>query len=80
LMVRMGDPLIRVFAPRDAIRVVAILPGGEIKNLHFDEESKEWQARFDVPTHSEETQYVMQLVTVLKNGNRLLNRFLTAWT
>jgi hypothetical protein len=75
LTVRMGDPLIRVLAPRDALQVVAIFADGQIKNLRFDAESQEWQARFDVPSYSAEAEHSIRLIAVLKNGVRQYRNF-----
>jgi Ca-activated chloride channel family protein len=63
-----GDPLILVKAPADAAQVIAILPGGEIKRLHFVD--GQWQARFDIPTYASEGDYVIQVIIVNQNGAR----------
>ena len=70
LRARMGDPLIRVDAPADALRVIAIMPTGEIKPLVYDDSSRRWQARFDIPTYAREGEYEVTIVVVLKNGTR----------
>jgi hypothetical protein len=70
LRARMGDPLIGVEAPADAVQVIAILPGGEIKRLIYDPASRKWLLRFDIPTYAREGEYVITVIEVLKNGAR----------
>jgi hypothetical protein len=67
---RAGDPLIRVLAPADAVQVIALMPGAEIKRLLFDPERGEWLARFDIPTYAAEGDYIVRVVIVLKDGSR----------
>jgi len=67
---RAGDPLIRVQAPPDAVQVIALLPGGEIKRLLFDIDRGEWLARFDIPTYAAEGDYFVRIAIVLKDGSR----------
>lgn len=70
LKVRMGDPLIAVKAPRDCRQVIAVLPGGEIKKLEFNPLSREFEARFDVPTWASEGAFRVEILVVLPSGTR----------
>ena len=70
LHVRMGDPLIAIVAPADALRVVAVMPDGTVKLCVFDGASKTWQARFDVPAYYHEKAYDIAILIVLANGER----------
>jgi hypothetical protein len=72
LRARMGDPLIRIDAPADAEQVVALMPGGEIKRLQFNPQSRQWEARFDIPTYASEGQYEITVVIVHRDGRRQL--------
>jgi hypothetical protein len=72
LRARMGDPLIRIDAPADAEQVVALLPGGEIKRLQFNPASRQWEARFDIPTYASEGQYEITVVILHRDGRRQL--------
>jgi hypothetical protein len=67
---RWGDPLITVEAPSDALRVIALLPDGEIKVLEFNTDTLRWEARFDIPTYLPEGHYTIAVVVVLKDGTR----------
>ena len=77
LKVRMGDPLIAVEAPDDAMRVVAILPDGTIKNLRYESAARRWEARFDVPEYSQQGAHEIIILIVQKSGarRRLTMRF-----
>jgi hypothetical protein len=70
LRARMGDPLIRIDAPADASQVVALLPGGEIKRLQFNASSRQWEARFDIPTYAGEGEYQITVIIVHRDGRR----------
>ncbi len=70
LRARMGDPLIQVEAPPDALQVVAVLPGGEIKRLMWNAAAGRWEARFDIPTYAQEGTYVITVIIVDRNGTR----------
>jgi hypothetical protein len=70
LRARMGDPLITVEAPADAVQVVALLPGGDVKRLIFNPVSKKWEARFDIPTYATEGSYDITMVLILADGRR----------
>lgn len=63
-----GDPLISVNAPADALRVIAVMPDGEIKPLEYIVERGRWEARFDIPTYMPEGQYLITVTVVLKDG------------
>jgi len=63
-----GDPLISVNAPADALRVIALMPDGEIKTLEYIAERGRWEARFDIPTYMLEGQYLISVTVVLKDG------------
>src|SRR5439155_25072551 len=64
LRARMGDPLIQVDAPIDSERVIAIMPGGEIKPLAYNVESRRWEARFDIPTYAAEGAYEIVVIVI----------------
>ena len=70
LHVRMGDPLILVNAPADARQVVALMPGGEVKQLAYNPSSRQWEARFDVPADAAEGDYAITIIAVSKDGTR----------
>ncbi|HEX8833391.1 MAG TPA: VIT domain-containing protein, partial [Abditibacteriaceae bacterium] len=67
---RQGDPLISIDAPADAQKVVALLPGGDVKTLVYDAASKQWQVRFDIPTYAVEGPYTITIVIVHRDGTR----------
>jgi hypothetical protein len=71
LRARMGDPLISIDAPKDARQVVAVMPDGITKQLEFNEGSRRWEGRFDIPTYVREGEYVVNVFVVLKEGTRL---------
>lgn len=70
LRARMGDPLIQVEAPEDALQVIALLPGGEIKRLVWNRDARRWEARFDIPGYTEEGTYRITVVIVGSDGAR----------
>lgn len=70
LRVRMGDPLITVDAPADALRVIAILPDGEIKEMIWNAARGRWEARFDVPGYASSGDYTITILVVRKDGTR----------
>ena len=70
LRARMGDPLISVAAPADAVQVIALLPNGEVKRLAYDPDKRCWEARFDIPAYAPEGQYVITVIIILKDGTR----------
>lgn len=70
LRVRMGDPLIAVEAPADAISVLAIMPDGTIKRLEYDPKRQRWEARFDIPAYAKEGDYIITVIVTTKDGTR----------
>ncbi|BCM89531.1 hypothetical protein IAD21_01378 [Abditibacteriota bacterium] len=70
LHVRVGDPLIAVKAPQNARSIVALLPSGELLPLRFNLETKQWEARFDIPTYRGEGEFGIQIFLVFANGTR----------
>jgi len=70
LRARMGDPLISVAAPADAVQVIALLPNGEVKRLAYNSDKRRWEARFDIPAYAPEGQYVITVIIILKDGTR----------
>lgn len=69
LAARYGDPLISVDAPADALRVLAIMPDGEIKTLQYNTDKARWEARFDIPAYATEGQYLIHVEIFLKDGS-----------
>lgn len=65
---RYGDPMIAVDAPADALRVVAVMPDGEIKTLEYNTDTKKWEVRFDIPSYETEGEYTITVIVVLKDG------------
>lgn len=70
LRVRVGDPLIAVKAPQNTRKIVAVLPSGEPLPLAFNLETKQWEARFDVPAFQSEGRFDIQIFLVFANGQR----------
>ncbi len=70
---RPGDPLIRIFAPQTARRVVAILPDGQILPLTWNIQTKAWEARFDVPGYVADGAY--RVAVLIENGEGKRSRF-----
>jgi hypothetical protein len=70
LRARMGDPLIQVEAPADAARVVALMPGGQVKPLSYNVASRKWEARFDIPTYATESTYTITVIIIGPDGAR----------
>ncbi len=67
---RPGDPLIRIFAPQNARRVLAILPDGQILPLSWNLQTKAWEARFDVPGYVADGAYRVAVLIEKVDGNR----------
>ena len=65
---RLGDPLIAIDAPRDALQVVAVMPDGQIKRLQWNQAAQRWEARFDIPNYAGEGAYEIRVVVVEKDG------------
>ncbi len=70
---RLGDPLIAIDAPRDALQVVAVMPDGQIKRLQWNDDAKRWEARFDIPSYATEGAYEIRVIVVEKDGARREN-------
>ena len=66
----MGDPLIRISAPRDAICALAVLPSGELMPLRWNADTHTWEARFDVPTWATPGDHIVQIIVVFHSGTR----------
>ena len=67
---RAGDPLLTVEAPADALQVIALMPGGDIKRLVYNPAQPAWEARFDIPTYTAEGDYAVTVIVVHKDGTR----------
>lgn len=65
-----GDPYIAVKAPEDAARVVAVFPGGDIKDLAWDGAKSVWSGRFDIPFGTPAGEYRVTVIVVHRNGFR----------
>lgn len=65
-----GDPEIYVEAPRDALRVVAILPWGEAIPCRWLPEQERWMGRFLVPRGTPDGLYRITVVVVDQAGAR----------
>ncbi len=72
LRARMGDPLIQIEAPADSKDVIALMPGGEVKRLFYNTDSRRWEARFDIPGYAAEGVYEITIIVVHKDGSRSL--------
>jgi hypothetical protein len=70
LITNLGDPLISVGAPADALRVIAIMPDGAIKQLDFNAGRKKWEGCFDIATYAREGDYRITLIIVYKDQSR----------
>ena len=70
---RPGDPLIRIFAPQNARRVLAILPDGQILPLSWNIQTKAWEARFDVPGYVADGAY--RVAILIENSDNKRSRF-----
>lgn len=67
---RPGDPLIAVKAPADAREVVAMLPDGTLAPLTWNEMTRQWETRFDVPAYMHDGHYTVRVLLVDKDGGR----------
>jgi hypothetical protein len=65
-----GDPYIAVKAPADALRVVAVFPTGDAKDLTFNPTRGVWDGRFDIPFGTPEGDYRVSVIVVHKDGQR----------
>lgn len=64
-----GDPVLRVQAPRDAMRVVAMFPFGTTQDLAYDDFSEAWTTRFLVPKGVADGDYEVKVVITRANGD-----------
>ncbi len=64
-----GDPVLRVHAPRNAVRVIAMFPFGTTQDLAYDDFSEAWSTRFLVPKGVPDGDYEVSIVITLPNGN-----------
>ena len=67
---RAGDPLLTVEAPQNAAQVIALMPGGDVKRLAYDIQSRRWEARFDIPMSAAEGDYAVTVIVVRRDGTR----------
>jgi len=74
LHARMGDPLISIAAPANAIKVVALMPDGEVKALEHNPANGRWEARFDIPAGTPEGEYTVSVIVVTSDGARKIVR------
>jgi Ca-activated chloride channel family protein len=65
-----GDPVLTVFAPEDAKRVVAYFPFGLVKRMDYDEIRERWAARFLVPRWVPDGVYTIRVMIVHESGRR----------
>ena len=67
---RPGDPLIRIHAPQNARRVLAITPDGQILPLSWNTRNQAWEARFDVPGYVADGAYRVAVSIERADGKR----------
>ena len=69
-----GDPEIMVSAPRDAARVIVILPTGEVKNASYDPDANggrgAWMVRFLVDQDTREGTYDAEAIVFFGDGRK----------
>jgi Ca-activated chloride channel family protein len=63
-----GDPVLRVHAPIDAIRVTAYFPFGLVKDLGYDAAEEIWACRFLVPNDVGDGEYRVRVVMEQADG------------
>ncbi len=63
-----GDPVLRVHAPADAVRVTAYFPFGLVKDLRFDTLDETWECRFLVPNDVADGEYRVRVVIETADG------------
>ncbi|MBC7171588.1 MAG: hypothetical protein H5U40_04140, partial [Polyangiaceae bacterium] len=63
-----GDPVLRVHAPIDAVRVTAYFPFGLVKDLRYDEGEESWECRFLVPNDVADGEYRVRIVMTQADG------------
>ena len=71
-----GDPLLRVLAPQDTKRIVAVFPWGETKSLKIDK-SGYWQCRFIVPKNLAHGNY--DVVVIISPGSGSKQRMVVSF-
>ncbi len=64
------DPIIKLHAPADTTRVVAIFPWGLVKPMVKEQRSGVWQVRFIIPKAMEHGDYDVILVLTRGNGRK----------
>ena len=64
------DPIIKLHAPSDTKRVVAIFPWGLVKPLVKDSKTGVWQVRFIIPKAMEHGDYDVILILTRGNGKK----------
>ena len=64
-----GDPELRVDAPSNAQRVVAVFPFGDTHELSFEPRIGRWTTRFLVPRDTPEGNYTIAIVVTLADGS-----------
>src|SRR5204862_4765989 len=69
-----GDPILKVRAPRDAVRVTAMFPFGLTQDLSWDETTEQWTTRFLVPTNVADGVYEVPVVIVTKDGKTIASK------
>ncbi len=67
---RPGDPLLVVDAPKDA-NVVAVFPGGDLKPLAWNDQTRKWEVRFDIPISFAEGVYTVEVHILGADGKRV---------
>jgi len=67
---RPGDPLISVVAPATCKAVLALMPDGTLLPLAWNDKTKSFEARFDVPAFAPEGDYEVRIILVGEDGNR----------
>ena len=65
-----GDPVLTVFAPENARKVVAYFPFGLIKRMDYDEIRERWAARFLVPRWVPDGVYTIRVMILHADGRR----------
>lgn len=68
-----GDPVLRVHAPVDAVRVTAYFPFGLVKDLRYDAHEETWECRFLVPNDVRDGEYRVRVVIETTDGTVRVN-------
>ncbi len=69
-LLRPSSPLIAVRVPQNSKEVTALLPDGTQTPLVWNGVTRQWEARFDVPTDVEDDHYIIQIMVVNSQGTR----------